>query len=181
MLRRTAAELREVLPGDGPGAADIAQLIADVPDDDLRGGRPQPRRPRPRTRCATRSPQIDDTRPTVILAYTLKGYGLAIEGHPQNHSALLTEAQFDELADAAGRRSAPTRGPPFPADSARRPACSPRGRSGCGAHAARPLPAPAVPADLGRTPTGDGDHPGRARPDAARPQPGRSRGRPPGS
>src|SRR5688572_26284639 len=29
MLRRTAAELRDVLPGDGPGSAEIAQLIAD--------------------------------------------------------------------------------------------------------------------------------------------------------
>ena len=41
---------------------------------------------------------IDDTRPTVIFAYTVKGYGLAIEGHPQNHSALRTEAQLGELA-----------------------------------------------------------------------------------
>src|SRR5512142_2380066 len=45
---------------------------------------------------------IDDSRPTVILAYTIKGYGLAIEGHPQNHSALLTEAQLGELASQLG-------------------------------------------------------------------------------
>src|SRR5262249_27504072 len=43
---------------------------------------------------------IDDTRPTVIFAYTVKGYGLPTEGHPQNHSALLTEAQFTALAAA---------------------------------------------------------------------------------
>ena len=47
---------------------------------------------------------IDDTRPTVIFAYTVKGYGLAIEGHPQNHSALLTAASCAELAAPVRRR-----------------------------------------------------------------------------
>ncbi|MFT4294902.1 MAG: pyruvate dehydrogenase [Micropruina sp.] len=46
--------------------------------------------------------QIDDTRPTVIFAYTIKGRGLALEGHPSNHAAQLTEAQMAELADASG-------------------------------------------------------------------------------
>ena len=45
---------------------------------------------------------IDDTRPTVIFAYTVKGHGLATEGHPQNHSSLLTVAQFGELVTATG-------------------------------------------------------------------------------
>ena len=35
---------------------------------------------------------VDDHRPTVIFAYTVKGRGLPVEGHPNNHSALLTEA-----------------------------------------------------------------------------------------
>ena len=35
--------------------------------------------------------------PTVIFAYTIKGYGLEIAGRPQNHSALLTGDQIDEL------------------------------------------------------------------------------------
>ena len=47
--------------------------------------------------------QIDDTRPTVIIAYTIKGYGLPIQGHPQNHSSLLTEEQFSELAASLGK------------------------------------------------------------------------------
>lgn len=46
--------------------------------------------------------RIDDSRPTVIFAYTVKGRGLPMEGHPQNHSALLTVEQFDELATAMG-------------------------------------------------------------------------------
>ncbi len=41
--------------------------------------------------------QIDDTRPTVIIAYTIKGHALPTEGHPQNHSSLLTVEQFDRF------------------------------------------------------------------------------------
>ena len=38
----------------------------------------------------------------MIFAYTVKGRGLPIEGHPSNHSALLTPDQYRELADALG-------------------------------------------------------------------------------
>ncbi len=41
-------------------------------------------------------------RPTVIFAYTIKGYGLEIAGRPQNHSALLTEAQIGHLRESCG-------------------------------------------------------------------------------
>ncbi|UKA68476.1 pyruvate dehydrogenase [Arthrobacter sp. FW306-05-C] len=42
--------------------------------------------------------QVDPTRPTVIFAYTIKGRGLATEGHPNNHSALLNQEQMQVLA-----------------------------------------------------------------------------------
>lgn len=45
---------------------------------------------------------IDDTRPTIIFAYTIKGYGLPMQGHPQNHSALLTTEQVREVASEVG-------------------------------------------------------------------------------
>src|SRR3954451_24886095 len=101
MLRRSAEEVRAHLPGEGPGAADIARLIADVGDDELvaavrnLGGHDL---------HALREAyvQIDDTRPTAVIAYTLKGYGLAIEGHPQNHSALLPVDQLEPVAGALG-------------------------------------------------------------------------------
>jgi pyruvate dehydrogenase E1 component len=41
-------------------------------------------------------------RPTVIFAYTIKGYGLEIAGRPQNHSALLTHEQIDRLRLESG-------------------------------------------------------------------------------
>ncbi len=37
------------------------------------------------------------SHPTIIFAYTMKGWGLPIAGDPLNHSALLTQAQLDEL------------------------------------------------------------------------------------
>ncbi len=96
--------------------------------------------------------QIDDTRPTVIFAYTIKGYGLATEGHPQNHSSLLTTAQLHELAARSGvdpadpwRRFAP--GSPEQLLCKRVAADLER--------AALPAAAPLdVPRDLGRTPNG---------------------------
>jgi pyruvate dehydrogenase E1 component len=41
-------------------------------------------------------------RPTVIFAYTIKGYGLEIAGRPQNHSALLSAEQVDRLREEMG-------------------------------------------------------------------------------
>lgn len=46
--------------------------------------------------------QIDDSRPSIVFVYTIKGRGLATEGHPGNHAAQLTEAQMRELASASG-------------------------------------------------------------------------------
>lgn len=45
---------------------------------------------------------LDSTRPTIIFAYTVKGRGLPIEGHPNNHSAQLTGDQMVELSQACG-------------------------------------------------------------------------------
>lgn len=36
-------------------------------------------------------------RPSVVFAYTVKGWGLPIAGDPRNHSSLLTRDQIDEL------------------------------------------------------------------------------------
>jgi pyruvate dehydrogenase E1 component len=45
---------------------------------------------------------VDPTRPTVVFAYTIKGRGLPIEGHPNNHSAQLTGEQMGRLAQDCG-------------------------------------------------------------------------------
>jgi pyruvate dehydrogenase E1 component len=148
LLRCHPDELRRRLPG---GDESLAKLVGDLDDAELArairnlGGHDL-------SSLDEAYGAIDDSRPTIILAYTIKGYGLAIEGHPQNHSALLTEAQLGELAAQLGTD---------PGQPWRRPAPD----SGAGVLCAqtarrlrRPAPPrqapPAVPQDLGRSPTG---------------------------
>ena len=148
LLRCTDAQLRERLPGDDAGLRDLVDTLDDAT-----------------LRAAVRNlgghdldalgeafAAIDDTRPTVIFAYTVKGHGLATEGHPQNHSSLLTAAQFAELAERLGT-DPDDPWAPFAAGAPEAELC---------ATAARRLrrepvslrPPPVVPSDLGRTPGG---------------------------
>jgi pyruvate dehydrogenase E1 component len=54
---------------------------------------------------------IDHDRPTVFLAYTVKGWGTPLAGHKDNHSGLMTPAQMAEfqarMGVAAGREWEP--------------------------------------------------------------------------
>jgi Pyruvate dehydrogenase complex, dehydrogenase (E1) component len=45
---------------------------------------------------------IDDDRPTVFLAYTIKGWGTPLAGHKDNHSGLMTPAQMAEFRQRMG-------------------------------------------------------------------------------
>ncbi|WP_131737616.1 transketolase-like TK C-terminal-containing protein [Actinomadura roseirufa] len=147
LLRCAPAELRERLP-DGPALRD---LVATLDDATLHaairnlGGHDL---------GALREAfaAIDDTRPTVIFAYTVKGYGLATEGHPQNHSALLTGEQLGELAARVGADPADPWAP-FPADGPEAALCARTADRLRRPPVASAAP-PAVPADLGRTPAG---------------------------
>ena len=150
LVRCSPAEIRHRLPGTDTEAAAIRDLLTDLSDTEVHlavrnlGGHDM---------AALRAAfaQIDDGRPTVIFAYTVKGWGLASEGHPQNHSALLSEADLNDLAQRVG--ADPSRpwqrfAPGTPQDRA------------CAAAAhrlKRPLPAAPpvveVPTDFGRTPT----------------------------
>jgi pyruvate dehydrogenase E1 component len=151
LLRCGAAELRLRLPGDGPEAAQIAGLIADQDDQTLvdaianLGGHDLTALDRAFT-------EIDDNRPTVIFAYTIKGYGLATKGHPQNHSALLSQAQLEELAERVGADpSDPWR--PLPAGSPAAALCMETAQRLRRPDITRQAP-PELPADMGRTPSG---------------------------
>ena len=151
LLRCTADEIRQRLPGAGAREAEIDALIGELDDTTLLaairnlGGHDL-------STLSAAYRQIDDSRPTVIIAYTIKGYRLPTQGHPQNHSSLLTIEQYEALAESMGMdperpwvRFAPD---------------SPAGRL-CAATAARlqrdPIEAvapPPVPTDIGRTPKG---------------------------
>ncbi|MDJ0005758.1 pyruvate dehydrogenase [Rhodococcus fascians] len=151
LLRCSASELRDRLPGNGSDAAAITALIGDLDGliltESIRnlGGHDL-------DALREAYAQIDDTRPTVIIAYTVKGFGLPTQGHPQNHSSLLTIEEYSSLAATLGTN-----------------ADSPWGRFDdataagqlCADVAERlrrePVPVsapPAVPTDIGRTPKG---------------------------
>lgn len=153
LLRCSAEELRHRLPGRGDGSAEITRLIAAVDDSTLlRAIRNLGGHDLAALRAAYA--QIDDTRPTVIIAYTIKGNGLPTAGHPQNHSSLLTLEQYNELAGEAGMN---------PNEPWARFAPSSTEGVLCAAIAERlqreqaPVVAPpTVPTDFGRTPAGIG-------------------------
>jgi pyruvate dehydrogenase E1 component len=151
LLRCGADELRTRLPGTGAEAEAVAGLIAELDDDMLvRAVRNLGGHDLDVLRAAYA--KIDDTRPTVIIAYTIKGYGLPIEGHPQNHSSLLTVEQFGQLAARLGMDPEhPWQ--PFGPDTLPGRLCTAaaeRLRRDERAHTAPPP----VPADIGRTPSG---------------------------
>jgi len=92
---------------------------------------------------------VDTHRPTVVFAYTVKGRGLPTEGHPNNHSALLTAAQMDALAASSGMdRAAPWQR--FDLATAAGQLCD-RRRQELRREPVAAAPAVAVPASLGRT------------------------------
>jgi pyruvate dehydrogenase E1 component len=151
LLRCAAGELRTRLPGAGGEKSAIAALIAELDDDTLiRAIRNLGGHDLDALRAAYA--QIDDTRPTVIIAYTIKGYDLPTQGHPQNHSSLLTVEQFDALAASLGMDAEHPWGR-FDADTAAGRLCTAVGaRLRRDEHAYSPPPP--VPTDIGRTPSG---------------------------
>ncbi|MBY4127332.1 pyruvate dehydrogenase [Rhodococcus fascians] len=151
LLRCSASELRDRLPGNGTDAAAIAELIGDLDDlmltESIRnlGGHDL-------DALREAYAEIDDTKPTVIIAYTVKGFGLPTQGHPQNHSSLLTIDEYASLADTLGtdvnspwvRFDDATAAGKLCVDVAERLRREPV-----------PVAAPpAVPTDIGRTPKG---------------------------
>ncbi|WP_433675107.1 transketolase-like TK C-terminal-containing protein [Microbacterium gorillae] len=150
LLRCSASELRHRLPGADDA---IRALLSEVSDAELvetirnLGGHDL---------AALREAfaEIDDDRPTVIIAYTIKGNGLPTAGHPQNHSSLLTHEQYTELATAVGMDpSAPWQR--FDEDSPEGLLCAAAGTN-LRREPVVPSSPPAVPADFGRTPGGTG-------------------------
>ncbi len=105
MLRLGPPAVRKALVTTPAGEADgaIEALLADVADDALAaligdvGGHD----------LAAILATLDEAaavraQPTVILAHTIKGWGLPLAADPLNHTALLTNAQIEELRAAMG-------------------------------------------------------------------------------
>jgi pyruvate dehydrogenase E1 component len=96
LLRAPAAALRERLGVkkvlDDLSDDDVARALRDLGGHDLR-------------ELTAAYGAVADDRPTVMFAYTIKGWGLPTEGHPANHSALLSASQYADLAARLGARA----------------------------------------------------------------------------
>ena len=167
LLRADAAELRERLEVD-TGDLDDAELLRtfrDLGGHDLGA-----------LIDGYRQADAVRDRPSVVFAYTIKGWTLPTEGHPANHSALLNAEQY---ARARRARSAPTRRTRGRRSTRarRRPSCARRPRGGwtraSRSSSRRPPP---VPADLGPRAQGHGVHPAGVRALLRRPRARGARG-----
>ncbi len=149
LLRSPLPALRGRLVGDSPA---VAALLEPLSDEQVRtalrdlGGHDLAA-----LRAAFQA--VDNTRPTVVFAYTVKGRGLPVEGSPSNHSALLSEDQYVELAASLG---ALAHDPWAPLD----PSCdAARLCAAAAVRLARPpvlsVPPPPVPTELGRSYRGE--------------------------
>jgi pyruvate dehydrogenase E1 component len=149
LLRGDLEELRERLPGSGRGRRDLEKLIGELDDTELRGAiRDLGGHDLGDLIEAFRACDRDE-RPSVVFAYTIKARGLATEGHPANHSALLTVAEWEELATALGAdASAPWS--LFPEGSPEAALCAASAARLRRDPIRREAP-PAVPADVGRS------------------------------
>lgn len=86
-------------------------------------------------------------RPSIVFAYTVKGWGLPIAGDPLNHAALLSPAQIDALRAEVGLTTA-TEWDRFPPGSPAGELCERVGRD-VNNVPVPPRPAVAVPASVG--------------------------------
>jgi pyruvate dehydrogenase E1 component len=103
LLRSDAGELRERLPGTGSDAPALRSLIGELDDGELlRAIRDLGGHDLADLLSAFAEADRVTDRPSIIFAYTIKAWRLATEGHPGNHSALLTPDQFRDLGLTLG-------------------------------------------------------------------------------
>ena len=107
LLRLPAGEARKALVAGAAGRPDrpLDRLLARYPDEQVAalvadlGGHDLGL-----ILAALAAAARERGRPSVILAHTIKGWGLPLAGDPANHTALLTPAQVEALRAAHGVR-----------------------------------------------------------------------------
>jgi pyruvate dehydrogenase E1 component len=120
----------------------LRAFLADISDDDLRplvtnlGGHDLDV-----LLEAFRACDAETERPSVVFAYTIKGWGLPIAGDPLNHSALLSGDQIDALRDELGF-TPDDEWDRFPPDSPEGVMCA---KAGGELNNAPPVPRPTLP------------------------------------
>lgn len=153
LLRSAPDELRERLPGSGRGRGEVAKLIAHIEDDELlRAVRDLGGHDLGSLLDAFAAADAVIDRPSVIFAFTIKAWRLPTQGHPANHSALLSVAQWEQLADALGAYATDPWAR-FPEGSAEADLCH-RAAANLEREATTLAAGPAVPPDVGRVHAG---------------------------
>jgi pyruvate dehydrogenase E1 component len=148
LLRSSVEELRERLPGSGRGRRELEKLVGELDDAELaRAVRDLGGHDLLDLIEAFRAADADE-RPSVVFAYTIKARGLATEGHPANHSALLGVDEWESLAEALGADPAEPWAR-FPEDSGAAVLCAAAAER-LRRDSAEPLTPPAIPSDVGR-------------------------------
>ncbi|HMJ03548.1 MAG TPA: pyruvate dehydrogenase [Conexibacter sp.] len=155
LLRSPASEARERLPGSGRGRRDVERIVAQLDDDELTAAvRDLGGHDLSLLLDAYAEADAVVDRPTVVFAYTIKAWRLPTQGHPANHSALLSTEQWEGLAGDLGTDAAEPWAP-FGEGSREAELC--REVSERLVRDERPpTPPPAMPTDVGRA------HAGRA-------------------
>ncbi|MGE0136871.1 MAG: pyruvate dehydrogenase [Ilumatobacteraceae bacterium] len=103
LLRAPEADVRDRLCDDGAHGADLRRAMSDVSDAELqRAVRDLGGHDLQELSEAMRTADATLDRPTVIFAYTIKAWGLPTQGHPSNHSALLSDEQWITLGTELG-------------------------------------------------------------------------------
>lgn len=99
LIRLPGAEMRPRLARlDGRPNEALARLLDQIPDDDLPGVLQNLGGHDLDVLLERMAEAFAETsRPTILFAYTIKGWGLPIAGHPLNHSMLLNQQQMDDL------------------------------------------------------------------------------------
>jgi len=106
LLRSSISQLRERLPGSGHGHRELARLVGSLDDATLYAAvRDLGGHDLADLLDGFREAGSASDRPTVIFAYTIKAWQLPTQGHPANHSALLSDAQWRALAGELGARA----------------------------------------------------------------------------
>ena len=155
LLRASVEELRERIPGSGRGRSDVARLISHLDDVELlKALRDLGGHDIGDLLAAFEEADSVQDRPSVLFAYTIKAWRLATQGHPANHSALLSAEQWEELASVTGADAADPWAK-FPAGSAEATLCESTAKRLHREPVALQR-APAAPAELGRDHVGAG-------------------------
>ena len=103
LLRLPPSELRQAVAGAGPEHKSIARVLADLDDEAIAravrnlGGHDLG----DLVDAFSQADRVTD-RPSIVLAYTIKAWRLPTEGHPGNHSALLTADEWRRLGTELG-------------------------------------------------------------------------------